>query len=492
MLVKLKPWLLSAAIAGGIAGVILHIVFQVVGGPTYLQNQTLGMWGALVLTVFAAQALDDLKKPLYRITKHRKWQLLYNIVILTAAVIVFLCYAIGQRGTPAGWMVALIIVQALNLHTLKVRGATQDNLPIHDINHHEKQVDPPQPAERQPVSCITTCCRCCNVCCLALMLLIMLLLIAGAQTFAQGPIKYPARGKMVEITLADGSGRKHQVHVRCDGPKNASFPVIIMESDGTHGMLDFMTLQLQFTANGRRSCIWDKPGLGYSDVRYAKKDDAEQFLPPLIDALGEQPPYIFLGRGGGGLFVYRYATMAPEKIHSLVFLEVYPEDVEFFVEQRVNNWTDKETISYRDIDLAGRQSLLGIINFVGVPLGLMKIFILQANTTPPSLAPEMQWYMLTDKTWTNQQFYLADIQTVSMYEPSVFEKYPDSAAECDKRVRRNAVFNEYKLGLLKYSGNRSASVMVNCTMDKCDMDWANPRFTTDAIEHIYAGVTLPR
>ncbi|DBA04358.1 TPA: hypothetical protein N0F65_002120 [Lagenidium giganteum] len=352
------------------------------------------------------------------------------------------------------------------------------------------------------------------------MLLVMALLISGAQILARGPTKFPARGKMVEITLADGSGRKHQVHVRCDGPKNASFPVILMESDGSHGMLDFVALQMQFTANGRRSCIWDKPGLGYSDVRYAKRDDAEQFLPPLIDALGEQPPYILLGWGGGGPTVYQYATTAPQNVHSLVFLEAYPNDVEFLVEQRLNNLTNDATAAKRSVDLTGRRVLMGIINFIGIPLGLMPIIIPPANTTPPSLGAEVQWYMLADKTWTNQQFYLKESAAASMFAPSVFEQHAlaphipihtiaqvwsddqarriqctstDTSTDCANKVRRNQLYLDYKLGLLQYSGNRSASVMVNCTMDECTqatLVWWMPQYTATAVEHIYAGVSL--
>ncbi|GLE00280.1 hypothetical protein PINS_up009007 [Pythium insidiosum] len=91
-------------------------------------------------------------------------------------------------------------------------------------------------------------------------------------------------------------------------------------------MMDFWGLQLALTRNGRRSCIWDKPGLGYSDPRFLKghENDFMTFFPALVDALGESAPFILVGWGGGGEFVYEYATRFPQNVHSLVFLEAYP------------------------------------------------------------------------------------------------------------------------------------------------------------------------
>ncbi|KAJ0409467.1 hypothetical protein P43SY_002357 [Pythium insidiosum] len=318
-----------------------------------------------------------------------------------------------------------------------------------------------------------------------------------------------------------------RVHIHCDGPKNASFPVIVLESDGSHGMMDFWGLQMALTRNGRRSCIWDKPGLGYSDPRFIKghENDFLTFFPPLIEALGETAPFILVGWGGGGEFIYEYATQYPRNVHSLVFLEAYPPDIEFFVLEQLKNYTRTETERQRSIQLTGRRILMAILNFIGIPLGLMPIVVPPSNVTPPALAEEIRWYMLTDKTWSNQQFYLQSSARKKLDDPTVFSASLDpriaihsiasvwdadqvrrnkctselgvkTEADCQEQIRLNELYVAAKFNLVRAHRGAQAvpSVHVNCTLDECDQAYVvfqNPQFTADAMEIIYAGTSLP-
>ena len=57
-------------------------------------------------------------------------------------------------------------------------------------------------------------------------------------------------------------GRSLRTHFLCDGPINDSFPVFMFEGDGSHGIGDWRGIQMLMKEKNRRSCIWDKPGLG--------------------------------------------------------------------------------------------------------------------------------------------------------------------------------------------------------------------------------------
>ena len=83
-------------------------------------------------------------------------------------------------------------------------------------------------------------------------------------------VRFKPRGKFLRVPLADNSGRHLKIHYKCDGPLNG--PVFMFEGSGSHGMADYFGLQQILKENNRRSCIWDKPGLGYSDYLYTGFD----------------------------------------------------------------------------------------------------------------------------------------------------------------------------------------------------------------------------
>lgn len=90
-----------------------------------------------------------------------------------------------------------------------------------------------------------------------------------------------------------------------------------IDADGSHGLPDFYGIQAYLAQAGRRSCIWDKPGLGWSDSYYADQGpDPMTFYHNMITAFGEKGPFIFVGWGGGGEIVYAYALQHPEMVSS--------------------------------------------------------------------------------------------------------------------------------------------------------------------------------
>lgn len=131
------------------------------------------------------------------------------------------------------------------------------------------------------------------------------------------------RGEMVDI-----GGRK--LRLVCEGPAGAR-PVIWMEAGAFSGAADFAAIQQKLTAKGRRSCAYDRAGMGYSDTGPKPRDgnaivgDMER----LMAASGEPGPYVLMGHSMAGLYLRQFAASNPDKVVGLVLLDaVTPEMIE--------------------------------------------------------------------------------------------------------------------------------------------------------------------
>ncbi len=60
-------------------------------------------------------------------------------------------------------------------------------------------------------------------------------------------------------------------------------PVMIFESDGSHGLGDWLGILNALEMNGDyRVCVWDKPGLGWSDWMVSQQRSIEDYFPQLV------------------------------------------------------------------------------------------------------------------------------------------------------------------------------------------------------------------
>ena len=103
----------------------------------------------------------------------------------------------------------------------------------------------------------------------------------------------------MNIREDNGSDREYSVHYLCDGPINSSLPVFLIEGGASHSLADFLLIQNSLKDENRRSCIWDKPGLGYSDYLYTGTRDYLNVYHNFITRLDENPPYALIGLGKG-------------------------------------------------------------------------------------------------------------------------------------------------------------------------------------------------
>lgn len=279
----------------------------------------------------------------------------------------------------------------------------------------------------------------------------------------------------------------------------------MFEGSGSHGMADYFGLQLLLKEQNRRSCIWDKAGLGYSDSLFSDMKDHRLYYHNFMESIGEKGPFVFVGWGGGGAIIYEYAVAHPEMVRALVFLDVAPFQAEWKVPQMLKNWTQGEFDETVERDLASRAALLNVINGLGVPLGLMGLFMPPEKSYPDYLREERRWYFLTDKTWATQAHFLKQLQS----EKNVFEQKllgnisvshlvtvksdvqiekeickPRNLDEDDCAYEKKAfqLMSEMKMGLV---GNQT---IVKCTADECSLGYYvydGPQFTVENLIYLF-------
>ncbi|CAF0830609.1 unnamed protein product [Brachionus calyciflorus] len=329
-----------------------------------------------------------------------------------------------------------------------------------------------------------------NVILRLIFLVIICLLINGASKEAIGKSKYPARGQITDLKISNSSSTKVRFHFLCDGPKSEK-PVFLFEGSASHGLADYLSLQMLLKKNGRRSCIWDKPGLGYSDYLTTDYKSHSDMFEYLVNSLGEKGPFELVGWGGGGTLIYEYAFKRPDNVKSLTFLDSPTFDMEFEIIKKLNNLSEDDTKKYKMSQYLSRKFLLGLINGLAVPFGFVSLFVPGYRVFYPELTDEVNWYFLTEKTWIAQEYLLNDlffgkdaytlkidqsipinliltVKSDEQIKELICKKRGLDAEKCKYEIDSNRISIEYRTKLkdLSTKGN-----IYKCTMDDCDLGY---------------------
>jgi pimeloyl-ACP methyl ester carboxylesterase len=234
---------------------------------------------------------------------------------------------------------------------------------------------------------------------------------------------------------------------------------MIIDSDGAHVAADFYGLQDLLALRGRRTCIFDKPGLGWSDYYYASQNmDPLTWYHSFLTTIPERPPFILIGWGGGGPVVWSYSNKHPEMVVGLGFLDTcvflgfeklkhirYGDGIEWRVQQYLKNLTETELLELRAQDISSRNKIFALIRALGVPWGIIEFLLptdpctnsflpvhspflslfmfctnawylrsITATFFPPQKYSEYHWYYVTAKTWVTQYFFLRTMLTAKL------------------------------------------------------------------------------
>lgn len=109
----------------------------------------------------------------------------------------------------------------------------------------------------------------------------------------------------------------------CEGPTGSSKPVVLFESGAFGFAGDWAYVQSQLTAQGVRSCAYDRAGMGLSDRAAEPRDgiNVARDLERLLAAADVPGPYVLVGHSMAGARVHLFANRNPGKVAGLVLVD---------------------------------------------------------------------------------------------------------------------------------------------------------------------------
>lgn len=224
-------------------------------------------------------------------------------------------------------------------------------------------------------------------------------LLGGAWSQAIGYQTFGPRGQFYPLRLPSG---EVDVMAYCVGPRNTSLPTFIFDvGGGGHSSSDIYGLEHALVALGRRVCQYDYPGCGWSG--YARGVAQPSILDHVIQALGEEGPFIFLGTMDGAADrVYEHALSHPDDVVALIAMELGAG--EFVLHQQLRQLGDADAREYARQVTRGRQQIGGVIAGVLVQWGLMGALVpVKGTYVPAELEEEMLFLNLRNEMqWTTQ------------------------------------------------------------------------------------------
>ena len=152
----------------------------------------------------------------------------------------------------------------------------------------------------------------------------------------------------------------YRLHLQCQGDGQ---PAAVMDS-GLGGNSLFWTNALPVVARLTRACAFDRAGYAWSDpapadVMRTSRNIVEE-LRRLLEAAGNEPPYILVGHSFGAINMLVYAYTYPQEVAGLVLVD--PSHPEMFT--RVPGVPSPKTMK-RSFQLIASLGKLGLLRWLG-------------------------------------------------------------------------------------------------------------------------------
>jgi len=164
--------------------------------------------------------------------------------------------------------------------------------------------------------------------------LVVLILFLGLATFllAREAIarskyrgEYPPPGRMVSLDT-------HDIHLHCVGTGS---PPVVFESDlDQYGSLSWDSVQGEI-GEFTRACSYDRAGIMWSDPGPRPRDGEAiaSELAAVMDAAGEDGPYVLVGHAFGGAYARIFAGQNPDAVCGMVLVDSsHPDQIARFAE----------------------------------------------------------------------------------------------------------------------------------------------------------------
>ncbi len=140
--------------------------------------------------------------------------------------------------------------------------------------------------------------------------------------------EFPPPGQMVSLGT-------HDIHLNCVG---SGSPTVVFESDlDQYGSLSWLPVQEQI-GQVTRTCSYDRAGIMWSEPGPLPRDGETiaRELASVLDAAGEEGPYLLVGHAFGGAYIRIFAGKYPDDVCGMVLLESsHPEMLTRFTEYGV-------------------------------------------------------------------------------------------------------------------------------------------------------------
>jgi pimeloyl-ACP methyl ester carboxylesterase len=133
--------------------------------------------------------------------------------------------------------------------------------------------------------------------------------------------RYPPPGKRIDIG-------GFQLHLYCSGEKQGGLPTVILEAGGGNASPDWALVQPEI-AKVTRVCSYDRAGRAWSDMgplpRSSKVFATE--LHTLLNAAGENGPYVVVGHSYGSHTVRIFASDYPTEVAGIILVDSRMEEL---------------------------------------------------------------------------------------------------------------------------------------------------------------------
>jgi pimeloyl-ACP methyl ester carboxylesterase len=158
--------------------------------------------------------------------------------------------------------------------------------------------------------------------------LIIYLLVRESIARSKYRSEYPPPGQMVNLGT-------HNIHLYCVG---CGKPTVVFEADlDQYGSLSWVPVQERI-GELTRACSYDRAGILWSEPGPLPRDGETiaRELSTVLDAAGEEGPYILVGHAFGGAYIRIFAGKYPDDVCGMVLMESsHPEMLTRFAEYGV-------------------------------------------------------------------------------------------------------------------------------------------------------------
>lgn len=163
--------------------------------------------------------------------------------------------------------------------------------------------------------------------------------------------KYPATGKLVDV----GGYRLHVI-VQGEGG-----PTVVMDAGLAH-VSTVWNFVMPEVARFSRVCAYDRAGHVWSEQGPSPRTSRQicQELHALLSNARIEGPYVLVGHSFGALNMYLYASMYPEEVVGLVFLDALSKDINQYTPREFRYFVIVNRLKYR---IFARLTGLGVTRF---------------------------------------------------------------------------------------------------------------------------------